>query len=50
MDDSNKQLIGDVQPPLPVTPGQTHKDDCNNERHGTGNLFLLSSRSLAGAT
>lgn len=40
MDESNKQLISDVQPPLPVKPGQVHKDDCNYERHGTSNLFL----------
>ena len=40
MDESNKQLIGDVQPPLPVQPGQVKKEDCNYERHGTGNLFI----------
>ncbi len=40
MDESNKQLIGDVQPPLPVQPGQVKKEDCNYDRHGTGNLFI----------
>jgi hypothetical protein len=40
MDESNKQLVGDVQPPLPVQPGQVKKDDCNYERHGTSNLFI----------
>ena len=40
MDESNKQLIGDVQPPLPVQPGQVTKEDCTYERHGTGNLFI----------
>jgi hypothetical protein len=40
MDESNKQLIGDVQPPLPLKPGQAQKVDCNYERHGTGNLFI----------
>lgn len=40
MDESNKQLIGDVQPPLPMQPGQVKKEDCNYERHGTGNLFI----------
>lgn len=40
MDESNKQLIGDVQPPLPLQPGQAQKVDCNYERHGTGNLFI----------
>ena len=40
MDESNKQLIGDVQLPLPMKPGQVKKDDCNYERHGTSNLFI----------
>ena len=40
MDESNKQLIGDVQPPLPLKPGQAKKEDCNYKRHGTGNLFI----------
>ena len=40
MDESNKQLISDVQPPRPVQPGQAKREDCNYERHGTGNLFI----------
>jgi hypothetical protein len=40
MDESNKQLIGDVQSPLPLKPGQAQKVDCHYERHGTGNLFI----------
>jgi hypothetical protein len=40
MDQSNKQLIGDVKPPLPWKPGQVKKDDCNYERHGMSNLFI----------
>jgi len=40
MDESNKQLIGDVQPPLPLKPGYAKKEDCNYERHGTGNVFI----------
>ena len=40
MDESNKQLIGDVQQPLPLKAGQAQKVDCNYERHGTGNLFI----------
>ena len=40
MDESNKQLIGEVQPPLPMQPGQARKEDCNYARHGTGNLFI----------
>jgi len=40
MDESNKQLIGDVQSPVPMQPGQVKREDCNYERHGTGNLFI----------
>ncbi len=40
MDESNKQLIGDVQPPWPLQPGQVPKEDCNYVRQGTGNLFI----------
>ena len=40
MDESNKQLIGDVVPALPLRAGQVTCEDCNYERHGTANLFL----------
>lgn len=40
MDESNKQLLGDVQSPVPMQPGQAQREDCNYERHGTGNLFI----------
>ena len=40
MDESNKQLIGDVQPPLPAKAGQAKREDSNYERHGTRNLFI----------
>jgi hypothetical protein len=40
MDESNKQLIGEGQSPLPMQPGQAKRQDCNYERHGTGNLFI----------
>ena len=40
MDESNKQLIGDVQPPVPLKAGQPRREDSNYARHGTANLFL----------
>lgn len=40
MDESNKQLIGEVQPPLPLQPGQPAKVDSHYVRHGTGNIFI----------
>jgi hypothetical protein len=40
MDESNKQLIGDVLPPVPLKAGQPQREDSNYVRHGTANLFL----------
>jgi hypothetical protein len=40
MDESNKQLIEDVQSPLPLKAGQPEREDSNYVRHGTANLFL----------
>lgn len=40
-DESSKQLIGQVRPPLPLTAGQGHRFDYEYERHGTCNLFMF---------
>ena len=40
MDESNKQLLGDVHEPLPVEPGQPARYDSEYKRNGTQNLFL----------
>ena len=40
MDESCKQLVGDVRPPLPVEPGKPERIDTHYERHGTANIFL----------
>lgn len=40
MDESNKQLLGDVRAPLPVEPGQPARYDSEYKRNGTRNLFL----------
>ena len=40
MDESNKQLLGEVREPLPLAPETTVRYDAEYERHGTGNLFL----------
>lgn len=39
-DESSKQVIGDVQDPLPTQPGRVKKEDCNYARQGTCNLFI----------
>jgi hypothetical protein len=40
MDESNKQLLGEVREPLPLAPETAVRYDAEYERHGTGNLFL----------
>ncbi len=40
-DEGGKQLIGDVRPPLPARPGRSRRVDCEYERHGTANLFMV---------
>ncbi len=40
MDESSKQLIGEVRVPLPPKPGQIAKYDSEYERRGTANLFM----------
>lgn len=40
MDESNKQLLGDVREPLPVASGQPARYDSEYKRNGTRNLFL----------
>ena len=40
-DETSKQLIGEVRPPLPVRPGRPQREDSEYERHGTANLFMV---------
>jgi hypothetical protein len=40
MDESNKQLLGEVREPMPMTAETPGRYDAEYERHGTGNLFL----------
>lgn len=40
MDETTKQLIGEVRDPLPAEPGQTERYDCEYVRNGTANLFI----------
>jgi DDE superfamily endonuclease len=41
MDESSKQLVGEVRPPLEVQPGRVRRMDSEYERKGTCNLFLF---------
>ena len=47
MDESPKRLIGEVQPPIPVSPGQPAKQDYEYRRVGVCNIFL-ACEPLAG--
>ncbi|GAC1461080.1 MAG: hypothetical protein PVSMB10_18400 [Pseudarthrobacter sp.] len=39
-DEASRQLLADVQPPLPVAPGAPARVDYEYERRGTANLFM----------
>jgi hypothetical protein len=41
MDETSKQLLADVQPPIPAKPGQPERYDYEYEREGVANLFLF---------
>src|SRR5271167_4199941 len=40
-DESPTQWIGEVREPIPATPGQPERYDCEYRRHGTANLFVF---------
>src|ERR1700757_2050487 len=40
-DESPTQLIGEVRQPIPATPGQLERYDCEDRRNGTANLFVF---------
>ena len=41
LDEASKQLLGEVRELLPPQPGVACRQDCEYERHGTANLFML---------
>ncbi len=42
LDETSRQLLGEVTPPLPVTPGQPARQDYEYVRGGVANLFLVT--------
>ncbi len=36
LDETSKQLVGEVRPPLPPAPGQAERYDCEYVRNGSG--------------
>src|SRR5215831_2376220 len=41
LDESCRQVVGDVREPLPVVPGHPTCEDYEYERHGVCQLFLV---------
>ncbi len=41
LDETSRQLLGEVSPPRPVAPGRPARQDCEYERGGVCNLFLV---------
>jgi hypothetical protein len=42
MDETSKQLLRDVQQPLPMEPGKPQRQDYQYERGGVVNLFMFT--------
>ena len=42
MDETSKQLVGEIRTPLPMTPGHPRRYDAEYVRQGVANLFLFS--------
>jgi hypothetical protein len=42
LDETNKQLIGEVAEPIPMAPGRPERIDYEYTRNGTANLFMVS--------
>ena len=40
-DESNKQLVQDKRVPIPMSEGQPERYDCEYERNGVSNLFMV---------
>jgi hypothetical protein len=40
MDESNKQLVGEVQSPIPTAPGQVRIEDHEYVRNGVADIFI----------
>jgi hypothetical protein len=40
LDETSKQLVGEIRTPLAPAPGQTSRYDCEYVRNGTANVFM----------
>jgi DDE superfamily endonuclease len=46
LDEASKQLIGEIEKPIPAAPGQPERVDHEYVRKGTANLFMISEPLL----
>ena len=46
LDETNKQLVGEVVEPIPAAPGRPERFDYEYARNGTANLFRVSEPLL----
>jgi hypothetical protein len=42
LDETSRQLLGEVTPPMPVAAGRPARQDYEHERRGVCNLFLVA--------
>ena len=49
-DETSKQLLGDVRPPIEAAPGRMGRYDTEYQRNGTRNLFMVNRRVAGGAS
>jgi hypothetical protein len=50
LDETSKQLIGEVAEPIPMAPGRPERIDYEYVRNGTANLFMISEPLLGWRT
>lgn len=41
LDETTKQLVREITPPLPASPGRPRREDYEYERNGVGTLFMM---------
>ena len=41
LDETSKQLIAETRAPIPAKPGQSARHDCEYERNGVANIFMM---------
>ncbi len=50
LNETSKQLVAETRLPIAMKPGRPARVDCEYERNGTANLFMMFAPTKAGAT